>query len=160
MQCRHLGTKVGTINAASVKCRTKTSAELSIDGQEIAGNIRTVIPGCSTGRFLSPSSRGLGHHPFTVSTGVRIPLGTPAQNATHLRGVFFDPIKKSEPLPAPFWRRQFWRRYYLAFIVRRCFDAVIDIVVMAHHFKVSLEDPLTSSARSPADEQFHACLRR
>ncbi len=30
------------------------------------------------GQFLSPSSRGLGHHPFTVSTGVRIPLGTPA----------------------------------------------------------------------------------
>ena len=27
--------------------------------------------------LLSPSSRGLGHHPFTVSTGVRIPLGTP-----------------------------------------------------------------------------------
>ncbi len=26
---------------------------------------------------MSPSSRGLGHHPFTVSTGVRIPLGTP-----------------------------------------------------------------------------------
>ena len=26
----------------------------------------------------SPSSSGLGHHPFTVSTGVRIPLGTPA----------------------------------------------------------------------------------
>jgi len=23
--------------------------------------------------LLSPSSRGLGHHPFTVSTGVRIP---------------------------------------------------------------------------------------
>ena len=29
--------------------------------------------------ILSPSSRGLGHHPFTVSTGVRIPLGTPAK---------------------------------------------------------------------------------
>ena len=28
----------------------------------------------------SPSSRGLGHHPFTVSTGVRIPLGTPVQS--------------------------------------------------------------------------------
>ncbi len=28
-------------------------------------------------KVLSPSSRGLGHHPFTVSTGVRIPLGTP-----------------------------------------------------------------------------------
>ena len=26
---------------------------------------------------MSLSSRGLGHHPFTVSTGVRIPLGTP-----------------------------------------------------------------------------------
>ena len=29
----------------------------------------------------SPSSRGLGHHPFTVDTGVRIPVGTPLQNA-------------------------------------------------------------------------------
>jgi hypothetical protein len=28
---------------------------------------------------MSPSSRGLGHHPFTVSTGVRIPLGTPVK---------------------------------------------------------------------------------
>ena len=26
---------------------------------------------------VSPSSRGLGHHPFTVDTGVRIPVGTP-----------------------------------------------------------------------------------
>src|SRR5690606_30660240 len=25
----------------------------------------------------SPSSRGLGHNPFTVATGVRIPVGTP-----------------------------------------------------------------------------------
>ena len=25
----------------------------------------------------SPSSRGLGHHPFKVATRVRIPLGTP-----------------------------------------------------------------------------------
>src|SRR5450830_2085334 len=32
---------------------------------------------CSVGSSRSPSSRGLGHHPFTVSTGVRIPLGTP-----------------------------------------------------------------------------------
>ena len=29
----------------------------------------------------SPSSRGLGHYPFTVATGVRIPVGTPLQNA-------------------------------------------------------------------------------
>ncbi|SVB17040.1 uncharacterized protein METZ01_LOCUS169894 [marine metagenome] len=27
--------------------------------------------------FVSPSSRGLGHCPFTAATGVRIPLGTP-----------------------------------------------------------------------------------
>jgi hypothetical protein len=27
--------------------------------------------------FLSPSSRGLGHRPFTAATWVRIPLGTP-----------------------------------------------------------------------------------
>ena len=26
---------------------------------------------------MVPSSRGLGHHPFTVVTGVRIPLGLP-----------------------------------------------------------------------------------
>gem|GEM_PF-1763714 len=26
---------------------------------------------------VSPSSRGLGHRPFTAVTGVRIPVGTP-----------------------------------------------------------------------------------
>src|SRR5580765_7215093 len=31
----------------------------------------------------SPSSRGLGHHPFTVSTGVRIPLGTPINSSSY-----------------------------------------------------------------------------
>ena len=62
--------------------------------------------------FWSLSSRGLGHNPFTVGTGVRIPLGTPvficweskAQIATlwgissagrelawHARGQRFDP---------------------------------------------------------------------
>ncbi len=29
---------------------------------------------------LSPSSRGLGHCPFTAATGVRIPLGTPSKS--------------------------------------------------------------------------------
>ncbi len=38
------------------------------------------VSSCS-GSPGSPSSRGLGHHPFTVSTGVRIPVGTPAQVA-------------------------------------------------------------------------------
>ena len=29
-------------------------------------------------KVLTPSSRGLGHYPFTVGTGVRIPVGSPA----------------------------------------------------------------------------------
>ena len=33
--------------------------------------------GVGTRFTASPSSRGLGHHPFTVDTGVRIPVGTP-----------------------------------------------------------------------------------
>ena len=39
--------------------------------QEVGGS----IPPSSN---VSPSSRGLGHRPFTAVTGVRIPLGTPA----------------------------------------------------------------------------------
>src|ERR1700760_1787085 len=31
---------------------------------------------------MSPSSRGLGHRPFTAVTGVRIPLGTPPLQRT------------------------------------------------------------------------------
>ena len=42
--------------------------------QEVSGS----IPLTST-KFLglTLSSRGLGHHPFTVGTGVRIPVGSP-----------------------------------------------------------------------------------
>lgn len=29
---------------------------------------------------MSPSSRGLGHRPFTAVTGVRIPVGTPIKD--------------------------------------------------------------------------------
>src|SRR3546814_1131129 len=50
--------------------------------QEVGGSIP---PGsticfneCCWTRYTSPSSRGLGHHPFTVDTGVRIPVGTPS----------------------------------------------------------------------------------
>ena len=52
--------------------------------QEVGGS----IPPSST--ILSPSSRGLGHRPFTAVTGVRIPLGTPfyaAQPRQRLRGI-------------------------------------------------------------------------
>ena len=31
-----------------------------------------------TVQVMTLSSRGLGHHPFTVSTGVRIPVGSPS----------------------------------------------------------------------------------
>ena len=47
--------------------------------QEVSGS----IPLTSTKKFevsevpKSPSSRGLGHRPFTAITGVRIPVGTP-----------------------------------------------------------------------------------
>ncbi len=30
---------------------------------------------------MSPSSRGLGHRPFTAVTGVRIPVGTPIKDS-------------------------------------------------------------------------------
>ncbi len=68
--------------------------------QEVGGSIP---PGSTTsiirpieatwekfGFRASPSSRGLGHHPFTVATGVRIPVGTPieTQNAPVLAGAF------------------------------------------------------------------------
>ena len=48
---------------------------------------------------MSPSSRGLGHRPFTAVTGVRIPLGMPtARILKHASGVFFlacIPAKKA-----------------------------------------------------------------
>ena len=39
--------------------------------------------------YASPSSRGLGHHPFTVATGVRIPVGTPFLKKLRETGAFF-----------------------------------------------------------------------
>ena len=36
--------------------------------------------------YASPSSRGLGHCPFTAATGVRIPLGTPQGSTIHADG--------------------------------------------------------------------------
>jgi hypothetical protein len=43
--------------------------------QEVSGSIPLTSTSLSEELLLvlSPSSRGLGHHPFTVSTGVRIP---------------------------------------------------------------------------------------
>ena len=48
----------------------------------------------------SPSSRGLGHRPFTAVTGVRIPVGTPKQNRHPCGGVFVSAFPRVlfEPL--------------------------------------------------------------
>ena len=53
----------------------------------------------------SPSSRGLGHDPFTVVTGVRIPLGTPPHCAGdfmigNLRQTLKAPVGAFSFLPA------------------------------------------------------------
>ena len=55
-------------------------------------------------KVLTLSSRGLGHHPFTVSTGVRIPVGSPsfvalgsvalaAGQKSHRRGVVVQSVR-------------------------------------------------------------------
>lgn len=43
-------------------------------------------------RDLSPSSRGLGHWPFTPVTGVRLPLGTPYPMYAGRYGFLYRPI--------------------------------------------------------------------
>jgi hypothetical protein len=68
----------------------------------------------SNGSPRSPSSRGLGHHPFTVSTGVRIPVGTPKlqtsseqQTMQHIAKPRFAAFVVYVPFSrhAPFFRR-------------------------------------------------------
>ena len=51
--------------------------------QEVIGSIPFTSTNVSnvskeTVQVMTLSSRGLGHHPFTVSTGVRIPVGSPS----------------------------------------------------------------------------------
>ncbi len=52
-------------------------------------------------KVLTPSSRGLGHHPFTVSTGVRIPVGSPRFIArwSKRKLVTLGPQGRTFPLP-------------------------------------------------------------
>ncbi len=61
----------------------------------------------------SPSSRGLGHRPFTAITGVRIPVGTPSRkryaevaqlvrvSACHAEGRGFEPRLPRQTLKTP-----------------------------------------------------------
>jgi len=46
--------------------------------QEVGGSIPPSSTAINSLFVLSPSSRGLGHYPFTVVTRVRIPSGTPS----------------------------------------------------------------------------------
>src|SRR5256884_3283377 len=45
--------------------------------QEVTGSIPVTSTNPESLQQKSPSSRGLGHRPFTAVTGVRIPVGTP-----------------------------------------------------------------------------------
>ena len=49
----------------------------------------------------SPSSRGLGHYPFTVATGVRIPVGTPSKKNKPANSRFFFGWRPHVELRAP-----------------------------------------------------------
>src|SRR5690242_233631 len=51
--------------------------------QEVGGSIPPSSTNPRTDSQLSPSSRGLGHRPFTAVTGVRIPLGTPLNSVAY-----------------------------------------------------------------------------
>jgi hypothetical protein len=53
---------------------------------------------------LSPSSRGLGHYPFTVATGVRIPVGTPNRSRAAERRPFFFCPDACGPAGRDAWR--------------------------------------------------------
>src|SRR6185369_14522771 len=56
--------------------------------QEVSGSIP--LTSTTVVKTLSPSSRGLGHRPFTAITGVRIPVGTPEMKKATQRGWLFS----------------------------------------------------------------------
>ena len=83
--------------------------------QEVSGS----IPLTST-KYWSLSSRGLGHNPFTVGTGVRIPLGTPIQSPLDFQWAFIFAIERRGGGAVRFFdakknrgRNRGWARLYL-----------------------------------------------
>src|SRR5690242_2951467 len=71
--------------------------------QEVSGSIplTSTNPDVIHRRTQSPSSRGLGHRPFTAITGVRIPVGTPNTKKTpvHAPAFFFLPVISEDISP-------------------------------------------------------------
>jgi hypothetical protein len=78
--CRQTLTRFGPLRTLPPSCGAIAQLGERLHGmQEVGGSIppsSTTLPHCD---FPSPSSRGLGHRPFTAVTGVRIPLGTPVK---------------------------------------------------------------------------------
>ena len=73
MVVRTLVSRLGMILGKEIKAteiRTKVTKATAAEELQVQG-YRSQI-------YLTLSSRGLGHHPFTVSTGVRIPVGSPS----------------------------------------------------------------------------------
>jgi hypothetical protein len=74
--------------AAPPSSRMAVQAPLSLKGRPCnlfrARNTTAENEYVAAALFLqSPSSRGLGHRPFTAVTGVRIPLGTPIKSTAY-----------------------------------------------------------------------------
>jgi hypothetical protein len=59
----------------------KRSAVRSCLSPPISKRLQFTLEFCTEIKFKSRSSRGLGHDPFTVVTGVRLPYGTPIRKA-------------------------------------------------------------------------------
>ena len=69
----------GSIPAGSTTSRLGSSGLIRSTAGQTAREVSTT----------SPSSRGLGHYPFTVATGVRIPVGTPTLQRPASAGLCF-----------------------------------------------------------------------
>ena len=69
---------------------------------------------------VSPSSRGLGHHPFTVGTGVRIPLEMPSSLPVHAAGSPFLSGRKIQPFQRAVFRKIHYNNRFLFLFDRSC----------------------------------------
>src|SRR5207247_11197710 len=76
-KCTFTGSKKLCYNFASALGGIAQLGERLHGMQEVSGSIPLTSTNPESLQQKSPSSRGLGHRPFTAVTGVRIPVGTP-----------------------------------------------------------------------------------